>query len=242
MKNNHILGILGGLGPASSAYFYNMLIDHTKAGGDNEHIDCYISNAATTPDRTVYLLDRTKPSPLPRMIEEATKLKSVGCDVLVLICNTAHYFYDEIVASTGVHMINMLDETLKYLHSDGIQRIGLLATDGTVCTKLYQNKAKEYGIECIVPDKEHQKLVMNLIYGYVKKGIPVPPSLIDPLYDHLTERGAQKAILACTDLSILKQQCNLGTFFVDALEILALQTILFCNKTPIGFEELLNGY
>ena len=239
MKNACTLGILGGLGPASSAYFYEMIINHTAAKKDNEHIDTYISSAASTPDRTEYLLDNSKESPLPRLICEAKKLQSIGCDVLSLPCNTAHYFFDEIQKSVGIDMINMIDETLKLLSLRGIHKIGVLATDGTVKTELYQKRAKEYGIECFLPDKEHQRLVMELIYDYVKGGIKVKAEQVKPLYEHLIANGAQKAVLACTELSILKKECNLDSFYLDALEVLAYKTIEYCKKTPIGFEELL---
>ena len=60
-----LLGILGGLGPLASAYFYELVIKHTKASCDQDHIDMIISSRATTPDRTAFILGRSHDDPLP---------------------------------------------------------------------------------------------------------------------------------------------------------------------------------
>ena len=237
-SDNHILGIIGGLGPASTAYFYQMIIEHTKANRDSDHIDLYISNAATTPDRTAFILDNKNQSPLPRLQEEAKKLKECGCDVLALSCNTAHCFFDEIKNSVGIEMLNMVDLTFRYLDKKSIKKVGILATDGTIETGLYQNVGKKYGIECVIPDKDMQKKVMSLIYDYIKGGRSVSGDAILSVYNHLRDNGAEFAVLACTELSILKKKLNLSDFYIDALEILAKEAIEYCNKEAIGFEEL----
>ena len=84
-----LLGILGGLGPMSTVYFYELLTAHTKASSDADHIDMLISSRATTPDRTAFILGRSKEDPLPVMIEEALRLERAGASLLVIPCNTA---------------------------------------------------------------------------------------------------------------------------------------------------------
>ena len=90
------LGILGGLGPMASAYFYEMITEHTKAERDQDHIDILLSSRASTPDRTDYIMGRSDESPLPIMIKDAKYLESCKVSAIVIPCNTAHYFIDEI--------------------------------------------------------------------------------------------------------------------------------------------------
>ena len=71
MHSPHLLGVLGGLGPMASAYFYEMITAHTKAQRDQDHIDIILSSRASTPDRTDFILGRSTDSPLPAMIEDA---------------------------------------------------------------------------------------------------------------------------------------------------------------------------
>lgn len=117
------LGILGGLGPMATVYFYEMLTEHTRVSCDQEHINIIISSRATTPDRTAYILGKSKENPLPVMVEEAHRLVSAGADVIVLPCNTAHYFYDELSRATGVPIINIITETVSYCLQNGMKKI-----------------------------------------------------------------------------------------------------------------------
>ena len=76
-KKNKLLGILGGLGPMSTVYFYEMLTSLTKAECDQEHIDIVISSRATTPDRTAFITGASSEDPLSRMIPDAKKLSAI---------------------------------------------------------------------------------------------------------------------------------------------------------------------
>ena len=237
MKENKILGILGGLGPMSTAYFYEMITGHTKAECDQDHIDIVISSSATTPDRTGYILGESKDNPAERMICDARKLINFGADVIAIPCNTAHYFYREVQDNISVPIINIIYETVKFCHDRGAEKIGIMATDGTVQTETYQQMAKEFGIECVTPSPENQKRVMDIIYGSVKKGLPVNMEKFRKVSRELTKAGCDRIILGCTELSLIKRDYDLDSFYVDALEVLALRSIEYCGKTPVGFED-----
>ena len=70
--NRVTLGILGGLGPMSGVWFCEMLIAHTKADGDADHINFLLSSRADTPDRTDFILGRSEHDPAPVMTEEVS--------------------------------------------------------------------------------------------------------------------------------------------------------------------------
>ena len=85
-----VLGILGGLGPAASCYLYQMLIDHTPAARDQDHLDVVISSRASTPDRTAYILGQSDEDPFAVMEQDGKNLVRYGATVLAIACNTAH--------------------------------------------------------------------------------------------------------------------------------------------------------
>ena len=85
MEKRKILGVLGGLGPMSSAYFYELLTAHTLADSDQEHMDIIISSRASTPDRTSFILGQSDSSPVNAMVEEARKLVEYGASAIRLI-------------------------------------------------------------------------------------------------------------------------------------------------------------
>ncbi|MDU2198923.1 MAG: amino acid racemase, partial [Peptostreptococcaceae bacterium] len=114
MKNNKTVGVMGGLGPMATVYFYDMVVRLTDASIDQEHIDMVIVNRATTPDRTDYIIGKSTNSPSEVLKKDAKKLESFGTDFLVITCNTAHYFYDEIKNSVSIPVLNIIEETVKH--------------------------------------------------------------------------------------------------------------------------------
>ena len=102
-----VLGILGGLGPAASCYPYQMLIDHTPASCDQDHIDIVISSRASTPDRTAFIMGKSKDDPFAVMEQDGFSLVHYGATVLAIPCNTAHYFYDRLAEALPVPVLNM---------------------------------------------------------------------------------------------------------------------------------------
>jgi len=220
-KKRNLLGVIGGLGPMSSAYFYELVTEHTRAERDQDHIDIILSSRATTPDRTDYILGRSTESPLPYMVEDARSLEVYGATAIVIPCNTAHYFIDEVRRSVSVPVPSIIEETVLHLKRNGVKKACILATEGTVRSGSYQQGLEENGIGWAVPDEVGQAVLMDIIYGDVKKGvIPSPEKLYAacaPLFDH----GCDCAILGCTELSLLKRSLGDDSRFVDSLEVLA---------------------
>lgn len=236
MSQQVLLGILGGLGPMSTFRFCELLTAHTKASGDADHIDMIVSSRATTPDRTNFILGRSQKDPLPIMLEELHRLENAGADLIVIPCNTAHYFYCGLQKESLVPMLNIVEETVAFLKKGNIKRIGLLATEGTVKSGSYAKVCKEAGIECLIPSEEEQSVISNIIYQSVKQNKPADMKAFEIVAKSLQSRGCEKLVLGCTELSLLDCSEMPSDLFLDSLDVLAYATILACKKTPVGFE------
>ncbi len=237
------LGILGGLGPMSSVYFYEMLTSHTYALTDQEHLNILLSSRADTPDRTDFILGKSSDNPLTTMKSEIAKLVGAGADVIAIPCNTAHYFYDSISADSAVPIINIVRQTAIFCKRVGIRRVGLLATEGTVASGSYSEIFGMAGIGCIVPDKDGQKIISDVIYGQIKKGIAPDMEGFKRVAESLVSRGCERLVLGCTELSLLKRNGELDSrIYVDSLEVLAYSSIRACGKTPVGFDAELMSF
>ena len=235
MKTCTYLGILGGLGPMSTVYFCELLNRHTAATCDADHIDMLISSKATTPDRTAYILDKNSPDPLPVMLSEAHRLENAGVDLIVVPCNTAHYFYDGLTEGCQTPILNIIDETTAHLARTGVKTFGLLATVGTVQSGAYERFCAPRGLACITPTEEEQAIISNIIFGQIKQNKPVDMAAFVGIVSSLRSRGCEKIVLGCTELSLLKKEGLDDDLFVDSLDVLAYRTILACGKTPVGF-------
>lgn len=227
---NKTAGIIGGLGPIATLYFFDMITKHTDAICDQEHVDMIITNISSTPDRTSFLLDNSKENPTYDLINAAKKLENSGVDFLVMTCNTAHYFYDDIKRNINIPFFNILEETVLYTKSKGHKRICILGTTGSLNANLYQSMCKKYNLDFITPNEQQQEEVMNIIYNYIKKGVELPPNLFNNLISQF-EGMCDGFILGCTELSILKNDYNLSDdLFIDSLKVLAQKTILESGK------------
>lgn len=228
-----ILGVLGGVGPLATIYFADLVVKMTDAKTDQEHIAMVILNHSSIPDRTEYIMDKTRANPLPVMINDAKILEEDNCDYIVIPCNTAHYFYEEIQKSVNVPIINILEETVKYCEDTvpNIKKIGVLATDGTIYSQAYQNIIEKHGLECVIPSDEDQKSVMNIIYNQVKAGKEVDIFEFHRIIGDLKKLGCDAIVLGCTELSIIKKDFDINREdIVDSMECLARASIKACDK------------
>lgn len=119
-----VLGIIGGVGPLATMLLGEMIVRRTVASVDQEHVQMVITNNTSIPDRTTYILDRSKKNPVPVMISDGQKLKSIGAEVIAVPCNTAHSFYEEIQKGIGLPVIHMIQETAKRRGLRGQKKLG----------------------------------------------------------------------------------------------------------------------
>jgi len=234
-KKSVMLGILGGLGPMASAYFYEMITEHTYAESDRDHIDIVISSRASTPDRTAFILGRSKDDPLAFMIEDVNRLAAFGADIIAVPCNTAHYFFDKLNESTELPIINIIDETCSHMLKNGKKKVGILATDGTIMTNTYQRRLTSLGLDFAVPNEKDQAALMDIIYKTIKQGKDVDLNAFTAIADSLKKEGCDSVILGCTELSLIKKLYDIGDYYTDSLEVLAHRSIIACGRMPIGF-------
>ncbi|HWL22240.1 MAG TPA: amino acid racemase [Ureibacillus sp.] len=226
-----ILGIIGGVGPLATMFLGEMIVRRTQASKDQEHVHTIIDNDTTIPDRTAFILDQTKENPVPYLIKDAKKLADAGAEVICIPCNTAHTFYEDLQAYSPVPVIHMIRETAKRANSLGAKRVGILATDGTISAGVYQKALLEKGMEPIIPDEITQRLIMSVIYDFVKAGKDVTAEQWRNIEQAMINLGCDKVILGCTELSIVNKDLKLSNFYIDSLIVLAESAILTC-----GFE------
>ncbi len=160
------VGLIGGLGPAATVDLYDKIVKATPAKTDQEHIKLVVEQNPQTPDRTACLLGQGD-DPTFALYGMAMKLEADGCDAVIVPCNTAHAFMPFVERHLSIPCINMqkaaLEEIQAKLGKDA--RIGLLATRGTVQSRIYAEKAEAMGLPMFVPDEERQDRVMAAIYG-----------------------------------------------------------------------------
>lgn len=219
------LGIIGGMGPLATADLFKMIIELTPAKSDQEHIPILIDSNTNIPDRTTAILNGGR-DPRPEMIRSAQRLQEAGADYLLMSCNTAHYFYKDIIENIHIPLLHMPRLTAEYARQMGYKKVALLATDGTIKSGVYANAFKDSGVEIITPDEEDQKSIMGFIYDGVKAGDwDYPVTGVKKALSTLSDLGAEAFILGCTELPIGFKEFNLKAPVINPTEVLARKAI-----------------
>ena len=143
------LGVLGGMGPQATNTFYQFVIDRTDARVDQEHVNALILSDSDMPDRTSAILrgGEAREAVYRQLLADAKLLERAGCTCIAVPCNTSHFFLDRVQEQIGIPILHMIRETARLLASQGLKRPGILATDGTIQTGLYQKEFSAVGIE-----------------------------------------------------------------------------------------------
>lgn len=219
------LGILGGMGPLATADLFRKIILLTDAKCDQEHIHILIDNNTSIPDRTSHIVGNGQ-DPRRQLIESAKRLGNMGTDFLIMPCNTAHYFYEDIIKEIDIPFLNMIEETVNYIQINhpNIEKIGLLATDGTSNSGIYDKYFEGTGIKVVKPNNTNQQHIMEFIYG-IKGNKEVTLDGFYETVENMKNEGVEVFILGCTELSSAYEMFKMKGIYVDPLEVISIRAI-----------------
>ena len=208
MKN--FFAVLGGMGSIATESYVRLLNKNTHATKDQDYLDYVVFNHASVPDRTAYIFDRSLPNPLIPLKEDIEQASGIGAEFIVLICNTAHYFYDELAATTQVPLLHMPRNAVDVLSTrypaPTHPRVGFLGTEGSLRSKVYENEIEERGFTFVRPDDATQKDVDYLIYHDIKEHNYLNEELyMATLNTMFTQLNCDTVLLGCTELSVLAE-------------------------------------
>ena len=197
-----MIGILGGMGTQAGLDFCNKLAKLNKGKMDQKYPLFILYNKSNIPGRPENLHKYNKV--LKSLLEGCKFLEKNKCKFIVIPCNTAHYWYDNLQKKIKIPIVNMPKEVFKHTKKNCSKnsKIGLLATEGTLKTKIYEKLFKnEYKL--ITPLYDLQTKSVNRTIKHVKMGnIKLAEKSIEPAITYLIKNNCKKIILGCTELPI----------------------------------------
>ena len=196
---NATIGILGGMGPLATVDFLSKLVERTPASCDQDHVPVVVYSVPQIPDRSASIL-RGGASPLPAMRAGIRTLERAGVSAIVIACNTAHFWYDDLARECRVPLLHIADCACAALGSD-VAKVGLIATRGTLAAGFYQQRLALRGYACLTNGQDEFEAWVTPGIGLVKAGdLQGAGALLQRAVAALLERGAQRVILACTEI------------------------------------------
>lgn len=226
--NERVVGVLGGMGPDATVDFMAKVIAVTPAEEDQDHIRMLIDHDPTVPNRQAAIL-RDGEDPSPALADMARRLERAGADFLAIPCNTAYVFAPSIIDAVRIPLVSIIDVSIDAL-PDGCSRAGLLATDGCIRARVYQDAMDVRGVAAVLPTDEEMIRLMELI-GRIKGGdqaIDVSDGMRD-LADALVARGAGAVIAGCTEIPLVLDASSLDVPLISSTDVLAERTVQYAR-------------
>lgn len=224
------VGILGGMGPQATVDLMSKVIALTPAKDEPDHIRMLVDCNPQVPHRATAIFGGG-PSPGPILAEMAQNLVKGGAELLAIPCNTAHYFLKDVKEAVDVLVMDMIDEVVVEIHRKfpEAKRVGLLATRGTLRTRLYHDRLEDLGFIVLEPaENEQQRL------DWLVKQIKLHPieqkhyETATLLLNGLTEAGADLVVAGCTEIPLAlprKTPCPI----LDPTTVLASSIVKYCK-------------
>lgn len=218
-----IVGVIGGVGPLATLDFFSKVLQCTPVNSEAEHLHLLIDNNAAVPDRTQSILG-SGPSCAPLLVASALRLQSAGAGVVVMPCNTAHAYEGEIRAALSVPFLSIIEASCDAVaRYQPVHAVGVLATNGCLQARLYQESLLARGHTPVFLDDERQSCFMRLVYA-AKSGQSADPAIrcaMRELARQLVARGVQAIIAGCTEVPLLLDPDDIEIPLIDSAEALA---------------------
>jgi aspartate racemase len=211
MSKEKVVGVLGGMGPFATVDFFSRIVALTPAKKDWEHLRIVIDNNVKIPSRTRAVL-YGEASPVPGMIESINQLASIGADFVTLPCNSAHYFYDQVVQGIQIPWLNMLESVSKAVTVNGDRPL-VLGGYITMTEELYSR----YIPGAAYPSPKDSEFMWSLIEEIkLTSGLSVSSRTQLETMISKMKGEIDCVLLACTELSIVYG----GITSIDGLRVI----------------------
>ena len=218
MNQTRTVGILGGMGPAAGADFVRLFVQacaqHMRGKGitvsDQAFPEHWLAQVPV-PDRSTALGPLATQGfgghqPLEPMLQAMGKLAALGATAVAVACNTAHAWHGALQERfPQLEVLHVAREAARTLADAGVREVGLLATQGTYRSGLYDEALRRVGVVCHVPTPEEQESLMHGIFQGVKVGNMALASDCFASVAHTlaTRHGLQTLILGCTEIPLV---------------------------------------
>jgi aspartate racemase len=226
MANFSTIGILGGMGPEATNQLCVLITALTPVTKDQDHIPVITYNNPQIPARVSAVRGQSE-SPVPEMIRTARVLEEAGADMLLMPCNLAHFYLEDIQKAVRIPFLDMIEETVNFTveHYPHCRRVGIIASTPTIECGIYDKTFRKHDRLLISPDKDEQESkVMAAIYAPdgIKCGHKVKPRALLMEAGHaLVEKGAEIIIAGCTEVSLVMKEKDSPFVVIDPMEVVA---------------------
>lgn len=218
---------MGGMGPAATVDFMAKVIAMTDSGRDQDHVHMIVDQDPSVPNRQEAIRSGHD-DVTPHLAAMAKRLENAGAEFLVMVCNTAHVFLDDVRAASRIPFISIIEESVVEVEKlcPAASVVGVMATDGCLGTDIYQRAIAASGRTPLVPGSDDLRELMRLISA-IKAGDQgdTLAAGMQTVARHLVARGAEVIIGGCTEIPIVFDGAGFDVPVVSSTDVLARKTL-----------------
>ena len=222
------VGVLGGMGPEATILLMQKVLDAVPAQDDADHVPLIVHQNTQVPSRVAALIEGTGEDPTPALRAMAADMQRAGAHALAMPCNTAHHYAQAVAEATDLPFLDMIEGTADFLRGAGAERIGMLASPATRLAGVF---GPPFGARGLEPVWLQDDAPLLEIIRAVKAGAPqeqTAPALAAQA-TLLAEQGAERLLVACTELSLLSEGLPGDLPRTDSLDCLAAAIVDFAR-------------
>lgn len=230
------VGIIGGLGPETTAIFYERIIELWVEMGHKNRPKIVISNVPVSFELEKKFINYSKGTNefLALLFDSIKTLEKSGCDFIVIPCNTAHLLISELNNFSKTPILSIIDCTVQYLIKNKVNSVGILATPATINSGLYTTCMTRARIVSHLPCRQDVKKLGITIDRLIKKQHGNTEKIqLNTICSNFETKQVGSILLACTDLQIIMPK-NLSIPIYDTMEILARATVSYLTELDLN--------
>jgi aspartate racemase len=211
------LGLIGGVSWISTIEYYRLINEDVGARLGGGHSARCIIHSLDFADMLEINARQDWDAALDLVGAASSHLKQSGAEALVLCANTLHVIADKLENRVGLPLIHIVDATAAEIRKSGFDRIGLLGTRYTMELDFFKDRLAWHGIAVLVPERADREFIHDSIFTELGRNVfrDETRSRYLSIIDGMAAKGAQGAILGCTEIPLLVKQSDTGVPVYD---------------------------
>lgn len=216
------IGLVGGIGPASTVEYYLGLIGKCHEEQGKDIYPEIVIDSVNMSKHDVALKECDYDKLCGYLLYSISNLKAAGAEIAAITANSEHIIWDMVCDSFPLPVISIVDATVKEIKRMGFNRVLIFGTTFTLRSGLYENALKRNGVTAIIPSDEDICTIGNLIYPNLENGIVIPndkSKLIVLAEKYIAKENADAMILGCTELPLAIKPEDISVPILNTTEI-----------------------
>ena len=216
------IGLVGGLGPASTIEYYKGLISLCQREYGADVYPEIVIDSVDMSRHTKAFNEQDYHLIGEYLIKSLNNLKCAGAEITAITANTEHIVWDRIASRLPLQTISVVDSVIEEIIRLDYKKVLVLATEWTMASGLYDKAIAGAGIVPVLPTKDDQKVIGNLIYPNLENGIVFPADklkMIDIAERYIISEKVDAVLLGCTEIPLMIKDNDLSTPVINSTEV-----------------------